>query len=226
MLASISKALRVQLTSPYHHAWQKPTKLLPSSLFYRIQVWVTSFHLFSSLCNSIVQYHHFSVTFIIPTDGTVSEAQKSLLESLPKSINSMILPPVNFDNLPEDARIETRFPLTVTRSLSSLRQAFKALTTTNRVSALVADLFGTDAFDVGNKFNVSPYIFYPTTAVCLSLFLHLPKLDETLVSIRTWLNRFNCPVVCSLMVGSSWTHAKIGRMMPTNVFYIIASAID
>ncbi|KAJ4955441.1 hypothetical protein NE237_012224 [Protea cynaroides] len=130
------------------------------------------------LARQLVQYHHFSVTFIIPTDGPVSEAQKSMLASLPKSMNSMILPPVNFDDLPKDARIETRIQLTVTRSLSSLREAFKALTTTNRVSALVADLFGTDAFDVAKEFNVSPYIFYPTTAVCLSLFLHLPKLDE------------------------------------------------
>ncbi|XP_042490345.1 hydroquinone glucosyltransferase-like [Macadamia integrifolia] len=126
----------------------------------------------------LIQYHNFSVTFIFPTDGPISSAQKTVLDSLPKSINSIFLPPVNFDDLPEDVKVETRISLTVTRSLPSIQEAFKVLTATNRVSALVVDLFGTDAFDVAREFNVSPYIFYPTTAMCLSLFLHLPKLDE------------------------------------------------
>ncbi|KAJ4959088.1 hypothetical protein NE237_026199 [Protea cynaroides] len=126
----------------------------------------------------LVQYHNFSVTIILPTDGPLSSAQKSVFGSLPKSINSIILPPVNFDDLPEDAKIETRITLTVTRSLPLLREAYKILTATNRVSAMVVDIFGTDAFDVAKEFNISPYIFYTTSAMCLSLFLHLPKLDE------------------------------------------------
>ncbi|XP_043716289.1 hydroquinone glucosyltransferase-like [Telopea speciosissima] len=132
----------------------------------------------AEFAKKLVQYHNFSVTFIFPTDGPLSSAQKTVLESLPTSINFMTLPPVNFDDLPKDVKIETRISLTVTRSIPSLREAFKVLTATHRVSALVIDLFGTDAFDVAKEFNVSPYIFYPTTAMCLSLFLHLPKLDE------------------------------------------------
>ncbi|KAI8572713.1 hypothetical protein RHMOL_Rhmol01G0221200 [Rhododendron molle] len=44
---------------------------------------------------------------------------------------------------------------------------------------MVVDLFGSDAFDVAAEFNVSPYMFYPSTAMVLSLFLYLPKLDES-----------------------------------------------
>ncbi|CAK9165798.1 unnamed protein product [Ilex paraguariensis] len=50
---------------------------------------------------------------------------------------------------------------------------------TTRLVALVVDLFGTDAFDVAIEFKVSPYIFFPSTTMSLSLFFHLPKLDET-----------------------------------------------
>ncbi|KAA8516152.1 hypothetical protein F0562_019331 [Nyssa sinensis] len=127
----------------------------------------------------LVLHHHFSVTFIVPTDGPPSEAQKSFLESLPGGISSIFLPPIDFSDLPNDVRIETRISLTVTRSLSSLRDVFKSLVVTTRVVGLVVDLFGTDAFDVAKEFNVSPYVFFPSTAMVLSLIFHLPKLDET-----------------------------------------------
>ncbi|XP_042480028.1 hydroquinone glucosyltransferase-like [Macadamia integrifolia] len=132
----------------------------------------------TQVARQLVDYHHFSVTFIIPTDGTISKAEKAVLDSLPKSINSIVLPPVSFDDLPNDIKIETRIILTMTRSNPSLREALKVLTSTNCVSALIVDLFGIEAMDIAREFNVSPYIFYPTTAMCLSLFLHFPKLDE------------------------------------------------
>ncbi|XP_022895845.1 hydroquinone glucosyltransferase-like [Olea europaea var. sylvestris] len=127
----------------------------------------------------LIQKHNFNVTFIIPTDGPLSNAQKSFLEKLPPRIDYVVLPPVNFDDLSKDAKIETRIALTVTRSLSSLRNAVKSLISTKRFAAFVVDLFGTDAFDVANEFKISPYIFYPTTAMCLSLFLNLSKIDES-----------------------------------------------
>ncbi|XP_058209543.1 hydroquinone glucosyltransferase-like [Rhododendron vialii] len=124
--------------------------------------------------------HNFSATFIIPTDpGLLPAAQKSFLDSLPTGINYLLLPAVNLDDLPDDIRAETRISLTMVRSLPSLRDALKSLVSSFRVVALVVDLFGTDAFDVAVEFNVSPYIFYPSTAMALSLFLYLPKLDES-----------------------------------------------
>jgi len=128
----------------------------------------------------LILTHNFSATFLVPTDpGRLPAAQKSYLDSLPAGINYVLLPPVNFDDLPDDVGAETRISLAVVCSLPSLRDALKSLVSGFRVVALVVDLFGTDAFDVAAEFNVSPYIFYPSTAMALSLFLHLPKLDES-----------------------------------------------
>ncbi|XP_060213342.1 hydroquinone glucosyltransferase-like [Lycium barbarum] len=139
-------------------------------------------HLISlvEFAKQLIQKHRFTVTLILPTDGPISKSINKFLETLPsKTLNYLLLPPVNFDDLPDDVKIETRISLTVTRSLPSFRDVFKSLVETEKVVALVVDLFGTDAFDVAKEFNVSSYIFYPTTAMCLSLFLYLPVLDAT-----------------------------------------------
>ncbi|KAB1219588.1 Hydroquinone glucosyltransferase [Morella rubra] len=126
-------------------------------------------------------HHHpnsFNITFIIPTDGPPSKAQKSVLDALPSSMNYFFLPEVNLDDVPKGAKIESLISLTVVRSLPSLREVLKSLVESSKLVAFVVDLFGTDAFDVARELNVSPYIFYPSTAMALSLFLYLPKLDE------------------------------------------------
>ncbi|KAK4593880.1 hypothetical protein RGQ29_017813 [Quercus rubra] len=127
----------------------------------------------------LVQRHqNFTITFIVPTDGPPSTAQKSVLDALPSSMNYTFLPPVNLDDQPEGTQIEPLISLTVVRSLPSLRQLFTETCANTKLVALVVDLFGTDAFDVAREFNVLPYVFFPSTAMTLSLFLYLPKLDE------------------------------------------------
>ncbi|XP_010053798.2 hydroquinone glucosyltransferase [Eucalyptus grandis] len=127
----------------------------------------------------LVHHHSFLVTFIIPNDGSPSKAQQSLLGSLPPSIAHVFLPPVTLDDLPaETTRIETIIALTLARSLPSLRHEMQRLQESTRLVALVVDPFGTDAFNVAEEFGVSPFLFFPTAAMCLSLFLHLPTLDE------------------------------------------------
>ncbi|XP_015089477.1 hydroquinone glucosyltransferase-like [Solanum pennellii] len=127
----------------------------------------------------LILQHDFSITIILPTDGPISKSQNTFLSSLPSGLNYRLLPPVNFDDLSDDVLIETRISLTITRSLSSLREVFESLVKSHRVVAFVVDLFGTDAFDLANEFNVSPYMFYTTTATMLSLDLYFPELDQT-----------------------------------------------
>ncbi|XP_043723415.1 hydroquinone glucosyltransferase-like [Telopea speciosissima] len=119
-------------------------------------------------------HHHLSITLIIA--GTLAKSAE-VLNNLPKSINSVLLPPPNVDDL-YDAMPLTRISHTITRSLPSLREVFKVLSTTTRLTALVVDQFGTDAFDVAKEFKVSPYIFCPTAAMVFSWTLYMPKLDE------------------------------------------------
>ncbi|GMY30502.1 hydroquinone glucosyltransferase-like [Fagus crenata] len=130
------------------------------------------------LAKRLVLHHHFFVTFIITTDGSPMKHQKAILEALPDAISSIFLPPVSFDDLPEDTKIETRIALSLTRSLPALRDSFKVLAESTRLVALVVDLFGVEAFDVAKEFGVSSYIFYPTTAMSLSLDLYIPELDQ------------------------------------------------
>ncbi|KAK9195133.1 hypothetical protein WN943_003252 [Citrus x changshan-huyou] len=133
------------------------------------------------LAKRLVHQHNFLVTIFIPTiddgRGSSMEPQRQVLESLPTSISTIFLPPVSFDDLPDDVRMETRITLTLARSLSSLRDALKVLAESTRLVALVVDIFGSAAFDVANEFGVPVYIFFTTTAMVLSLIFHLPELD-------------------------------------------------
>ncbi|KAI3889082.1 hypothetical protein MKW92_000001 [Papaver armeniacum] len=117
----------------------------------------------TEFAKGLVLNHGILVTFIIPSEtNSPSEAQKVVLDSLPGSINSIFLSPVNLSDLPNDVMI-------VLKTITSSR---------HHVVALVIDIFGTTALDVANEYNIIPYIFFPTTAMCLSLFYHLPVMDQ------------------------------------------------
>ncbi|KAI3896214.1 hypothetical protein MKW92_031751 [Papaver armeniacum] len=124
--------------------------------------------------------HGISITFAVPTEiNSPSEAaQKSVLDSLPGCINTIFLSPVDLSDLPNDATVARRTVLTVTRSLSSLFDSLKTVTLSYRVVALVVDIFGTSALDLAKEFNIIPYFFFPSTAMCLSLYYHLPVMDQ------------------------------------------------
>ncbi|XP_028794762.1 hydroquinone glucosyltransferase [Neltuma alba] len=122
--------------------------------------------------------HGLAVAFVIPLDGPPSKPQKTVFRGLPSSITHTFLPPVSLPDLPDGTKIETIISLVVVRSLPSLRDAFRSLSAAHRLTAATVDLFGTDAFEVAREFGVSPFLFFPSTTMALSLFLHLPKLDE------------------------------------------------
>ncbi|WRX17520.1 hypothetical protein QQP08_010007 [Theobroma cacao] len=124
------------------------------------------------------QYHNFEVTIIVPDDGSPMKYQRQLLQALPKSISSIFLPLMSFDDLPKDVRMETRILLSLVRSLPALKGSLKVLVESTRQVALVVDLFDVDAIDVFKEFGLSPYIFFPSTDMLLQLIFHLPKLDE------------------------------------------------
>ncbi|KAJ4958384.1 hypothetical protein NE237_025495 [Protea cynaroides] len=130
----------------------------------------------AELAKRLIHYH-FSITIIIPTDGTLSKATKELLDDLPKSINSVVLPPAKLDDLGE-LKPMARISQTMIRSLPFLREVFNVLSTTTPFTALVVDQFSTVAFDVAKEFKISPYIFVLTAAMVASWMLHMPKIDE------------------------------------------------
>ncbi|KAH0974980.1 hypothetical protein GBA52_016879 [Prunus armeniaca] len=132
------------------------------------------------LAKLLVVHHNFTITFIIPNDGSHLAPQKKLLEALdPQAISYIFLPPVSFDDLPDDVMVETKIALTLTRSLPALHDSLKVLTESTRLVALLVDLFGADTSDVANELHVPLYIFFTTSALSLSLIFHFPHLHET-----------------------------------------------
>ncbi|KAF9602082.1 hypothetical protein IFM89_024849 [Coptis chinensis] len=128
----------------------------------------------------LVLLHDFTVTLVIPIENNFpTESMKLFLIVLPEGIDYIFLPSVNFDDLPHDTRAEARICLLMNRSIPLLRHTFMNITSTNHVVALVVDLFGSEAFEVAREFKVPPYMFFPASAMSLSLLLHLQELDET-----------------------------------------------
>ncbi|XP_058100222.1 hydroquinone glucosyltransferase-like [Magnolia sinica] len=126
----------------------------------------------------LVLHHNFSVTFLSISTDSSSNPQQSVVDALPKNVNSIQLPPITLNDLPADSKIETHIISSVARSLPGIRDVLKSLVSTSRLVALVVDLFGMDAFDVAREFGIPPYIFFPPSAMALSFCLHLPTLDE------------------------------------------------
>jgi hydroquinone glucosyltransferase len=50
--------------------------------------------------------------------------------------------------------------------------------TSHRLSALILDLFSTDAFDTGAELNIPSYLYFPTTANNLCFAFYFPQLDQ------------------------------------------------
>lgn len=89
----------------------------------------------------------------------------------------ILLPPPNLSDFEANLKFEVRLVITVSRSLTSIRDVFKSLVMNKNLVALVVDLFGTHAFDIAREYNVPPYMLFPSTAMSLSLYLQLPELD-------------------------------------------------
>ncbi|WJX92533.1 hydroquinone glucosyltransferase [Trifolium repens] len=122
--------------------------------------------------------HNLLVTFIIPIDGPPTKAQTTVLASLPSGISHIFLPPVTLSDLPPDTKPESFMSITIFRSLPSLHQTLISLMTSHRLSALILDLFSTDAFDTGAELNIPSYLFFPTTANNLCFAFYFPQLDQ------------------------------------------------
>ncbi|THG06261.1 hypothetical protein TEA_006036 [Camellia sinensis var. sinensis] len=136
-------------------------------------------HLIPSIefAKQLVHHHHFSATILIPSAAPPTTAQKKVLQTLPKTIHYIFLPPVQLHNEPLSAAFQIF--LTVTLSLPSIKHTFASLSTITRLVSLIVDQFGIDAIDVAKEFGISPYLFFSSSAMSLLFCLHLPKIDET-----------------------------------------------
>ncbi|GAB2296622.1 hypothetical protein Dimus_030732, partial [Dionaea muscipula] len=130
----------------------------------------------TELATRLLGLHDLSLTFLIPTDGSPTRSQVSLLQSLPSSINYKFLPSVDLTDLPANASVTSRILYVMSRSLPALTDSLSALAESNDLVAVLVDLFGTPLLDLPRLFGVPAYIFYTCSAFSLSGAFHLTKL--------------------------------------------------
>ncbi|KAJ6830048.1 UDP-glycosyltransferase 72B1 [Iris pallida] len=133
----------------------------------------------AELATRLAHRHGFTATFVTYAESA-STAQSAYLASLPPSVASLSLPPVDLSDLPPAARAETRICVAAARSVAALVQLLRELKEGRNVVAFVADLFGGDSLAAGREVGVPAYMFFPSNLLMLSLMLHLPALDAAI----------------------------------------------
>ncbi|MED6225690.1 hypothetical protein PIB30_096083 [Stylosanthes scabra] len=133
-------------------------------------------------CKRLVHlYPNIHVTCIFPTIDSPPSATITFLQSLPSSnVDHIFLPPINKQNLPQDAPPAVQIQLAVSQSMPSFRATLHQLHSTTPFVALIADTFASEALEVARdlSFNLLSFIYFPPSAMTLSLFLHLKTLHE------------------------------------------------
>ncbi|KAK2360305.1 hydroquinone glucosyltransferase [Trifolium repens] len=126
----------------------------------------------------VTNHPNFHVTCTIPSLGSPPDSSKSYLQTIPPNINSIFLPPINKQDLPQGVHPGILIQQTLTLSLPSIHQALKSLTSKTPLLAIIADTFAYEALHFAKEFNSLSYLYFPCSSFVLSLLLHLPKLDE------------------------------------------------
>ncbi|XP_020232895.1 hydroquinone glucosyltransferase [Cajanus cajan] len=124
----------------------------------------------------LVKHHpNFHVTCIIPSLGPLPESSKAYLKTLPSNIHTILLPPINKEQLPQPGIL---IQLTITYSLPSIHEILKSRFSKDPLAALVVDAFACQALEFAKEFNALSYFYFPSSALVLSLLFHAPKLDK------------------------------------------------
>ncbi|KAJ9540884.1 hypothetical protein OSB04_027390 [Centaurea solstitialis] len=133
------------------------------------------------------RFHHLTINILImqlPNDPIGTNYTNSLVASSQTSdphnhIKFIQFPPMDLDSFPNypnagilaDAVIEHHKP--IVRELMA-----SWFDMSDRVSALVVDMFCTSMIDVGKEFGVPTYIFFPSNAATLGIMFHLQTLED------------------------------------------------
>ncbi|KAJ9170827.1 hypothetical protein P3X46_018901 [Hevea brasiliensis] len=130
----------------------------------------------------LVSEHGFNATvFVVTTDTSLSQSQ--LLKKshpIPKLLDIVLLPPVDISTLINPTTgILAQLAIMMRQALPSLRQAISAMKFCP--TALIVDIFGTEAFAISEELNMLKYVFITSTAWFLALTIHLPTLDAKVV---------------------------------------------
>lgn len=123
--------------------------------------------------------HTFHVTCIIPSvSNSPSIASKRFFDTLPSSIQCIFLPPINFEDLRNEVRLESQVQISVSRSMTYVFETLRSISTNSNLVALVVDPFAHEAHKFAKELNILSYTYFPCSAMVLSMCLYFSKLDK------------------------------------------------
>ncbi|KAK4267872.1 hypothetical protein QN277_024598 [Acacia crassicarpa] len=124
----------------------------------------------------------FHVTCIITTLESPPSSSIAYLQTLPSNIDSIFLPPIPKQELPQDVIPGVHVQLTVTLSLPYIHNELKSIKSKIGLAAFVVDGFSLEALDFASELNIFSYIYLPNAAMIFSLYYYSLNLDETVSS--------------------------------------------
>ncbi|XP_010026163.2 UDP-glycosyltransferase 72E1 [Eucalyptus grandis] len=125
----------------------------------------------------LATHHGFDVTvFVVAADASITKS--SLFKPSQSSpLNLELLPPVDISALVDStASLVTQLMIMMREALPSLRAAISAMK--SRPTALIVDMFGTEALAIAEEFDMLKYVFITSTAWFLAVTVHFPYIDE------------------------------------------------
>ncbi|KAI9079927.1 hypothetical protein K1719_038173 [Acacia pycnantha] len=143
-------------------------------------------HLLSMIefCKRLIHLHrHFQCTIIIPTLESSGNAQKALLEGLPStsSIQYIFLPPPNINDVAShETNPAALVQISMYRSLPNVYEELNKLFVCEKspVGTVVVDALLDQVVEFANDQNALSFVYFPSTAMMLSLCLYSSELDK------------------------------------------------
>lgn len=130
------------------------------------------------LSKRLVTNHNVGVTiFVVPSQSSAAESEVLQSAMSSKLCEIIELPPVDISELVNpDAAVVTLLCVIMREIKPALRSAISGLSL--RPSALIVDLFGTEAMVVADEFQIPKYVYVPSNAWFLALQIYTPVLDQ------------------------------------------------
>jgi len=136
----------------------------------------------AELVRRVVTHHgdgaEFTATLVTYTNFSAAEHS---FNALPPSVSTAVLPEVPLDDLPADARVETRILTVIKRALPHIRDLLRSLLAAAPagVAAFVPDVFSSWALEVSAELGIPGYIFCTSNLTAMHSIIHIPELDKT-----------------------------------------------
>ncbi|XP_030462691.2 UDP-glycosyltransferase 72E1-like [Syzygium oleosum] len=126
----------------------------------------------------LATHHGFDVTiFVVVADASITESPLFKPPRTPNPLNLVLLPPVDISALVDStSSVASQLVIMMREALPSLRADISAMK--YHPTALIVDLFGTEALAIAEEFDMLKYVFITSTAWFLAVTVHFPYIDE------------------------------------------------